>query len=57
MKWLGLILIMPRNLKISFAMLVGGARNKVTIAGFILIWNALMWVVWKNIMTVFLIPK
>jgi hypothetical protein len=48
MKWLGLILIIPSNLSISFAMLAGCARDKVTKGVLILIWNAFVWVIWRN---------
>jgi hypothetical protein len=48
MNWLGVVLISPPNLQISMAMLSGCARNKVAREGLILVWNTVMWVVWKS---------
>jgi hypothetical protein len=47
MNWLGLILISPPNMEISMAMFAGCGREKVSKAGLILVWNSVMWVVWK----------
>jgi hypothetical protein len=47
MKWLGLILISPPNIETSMAVFAGCAREKVARAGLILVWNSVMWVVWK----------
>jgi hypothetical protein len=48
MNWIDAVLISPPNLEISLAMFAGCARNKVSRAGLILVWNTVMWVVWKN---------
>jgi hypothetical protein len=48
MKWIDAVLISPPNLEISLAMFAGSARNKVARAGLILVWNTVMWVVWKS---------
>jgi hypothetical protein len=47
MSWLGLILISPPNIEISMAMFAGCARGKVAREGLILVWNSVMWVIWK----------
>jgi hypothetical protein len=48
LKWLGLIIVTPPNLAISFAVLVGYATDKRSRKGLILIWNTIMWMMWKN---------
>jgi hypothetical protein len=48
MRWIDVVLISPPNLEISLAMFAGCARNKVTREGLILVWNTVMWVVWKS---------
>ncbi|MCH82343.1 LINE-1 reverse transcriptase like, partial [Trifolium medium] len=47
MSWLGLIVIVPHNLITSFGMLVGCGKDKRDKECLTLIWNALMWVIWK----------
>jgi hypothetical protein len=48
MRWLGLTIVIPPNFAISFAVFVWYAIDKRTKKGLILIWNAIMWVLWKN---------
>jgi hypothetical protein len=48
MKWLGLFLTIPPNLSISLAIFAGCARDKATKEVLILIWNAFVWVIWRN---------
>jgi hypothetical protein len=48
MNWLGLVLISPPNLEISMAVLAGCGRNKEIREGLILVWNSVLWVVWKS---------
>ncbi|KAK2395404.1 hypothetical protein QL285_057145 [Trifolium repens] len=48
MRWLGLVIVIPSNLVTSFAILVGCAKDKKAKKGLILIWNAIVWVLWKH---------
>jgi hypothetical protein len=48
MRWLGLVIVIPSNLLTSFAILVGCAKDKKAKKGLILIWNAIVWVLWKH---------
>ncbi|KAK2401932.1 hypothetical protein QL285_051491 [Trifolium repens] len=48
LKWLGLIIVTLPNLAISFAAFVGHATDKRSRKTLVLIWNAIMWVMWKS---------
>jgi hypothetical protein len=48
MKWLGLIIIIPPSLLISFAMFVEVVADKRAKKVLIAIWNATVWVLWIN---------
>ncbi|KAK2372069.1 hypothetical protein QL285_073251 [Trifolium repens] len=48
LKWLGFIIVTPPNLSTSFAVFVGHGRDKRSRKALILIWNTIMWVMWKN---------
>ncbi|CAJ2647839.1 unnamed protein product [Trifolium pratense] len=47
MKWLGLVVIIPPNLAFSFGLVVGCGKNKRSRECLALIWNSLMWTIWK----------
>jgi hypothetical protein len=48
LKWLGFIIVTPSNLLTSFAVFVGHGRDKISCKALILVWNTIMWVMWKN---------
>ncbi|PNX69227.1 hypothetical protein L195_g056601 [Trifolium pratense] len=47
MSWLGLVVIVPQNLVTSYGMLVGCGKDKRNRECLALIWNSLMWVIWR----------
>ncbi|MCH96298.1 F-box family protein [Trifolium medium] len=47
MRWLGLVVIIPSNLASSFGLLVGCGKNKRSRECLALIWNSLLWTIWK----------
>jgi hypothetical protein len=48
LQWLGFTIVAPPNLSTSFAVFVGHGRDKLSRKALILIWNTIMWVMWKN---------
>jgi hypothetical protein len=46
-RWLGLVLIVPNSLTVSFAMWSFSSKNKKEKEGIVLIWNVYLWVLWK----------
>jgi hypothetical protein len=46
-RWLGVMVILPPNLFLSYAMLVGSGTNKKRRKGYSLVWLAYIWVMWK----------
>jgi hypothetical protein len=46
-RWLGVVLVLPPSVPLSYAMFVGCGSNKKRRKGFSIIWLAFIWVSWK----------
>jgi hypothetical protein len=46
-RWLGVIVILPPSVLMSYAIIVGYGSNKKRKKGFSLVWMAYIWVMWK----------
>ncbi|GAU20845.1 hypothetical protein TSUD_120370 [Trifolium subterraneum] len=46
-RWLGLVIIMPPNPFLLFDYFIGAARNNKLRIGFLLIWHATVWSLWR----------
>jgi hypothetical protein len=46
-RWLGVVLVLPPSVPLSYAMFVGCGSNKKRRKGFSIIWLAFIWVLWK----------
>jgi hypothetical protein len=46
-KWLGISIIIPPSLPLLFEMVKGAARNAKIRRGYLLIWHASLWSIWK----------
>jgi hypothetical protein len=46
-RWLGVVVVMPPSVAMLFEILRGVARNKSLRHGFMLIWHAAIWSIWK----------
>jgi hypothetical protein len=46
-KWLGFSLVIPPSLSSLFELFEGSARNAKIRSGFLLIWHATIWTIWK----------
>jgi hypothetical protein len=46
-RWLGIVLVLPPNISLSYACFVGCGSNKKRRKGFSIIWLAFIWVLWK----------
>jgi hypothetical protein len=45
--WLGVVTVLPPNVMVSYAMLVGFGSNKKRKRGFSIVWLAFIWALWK----------
>jgi hypothetical protein len=46
-RWLGIVIIIPHNLNVLFKMFRGTAKNNKARQGFLMIWHATLWSIWK----------
>ncbi|GAU43110.1 hypothetical protein TSUD_373050 [Trifolium subterraneum] len=46
-RWIGVIIVTPPSMMILFEVLRGSARNKKTRLGFLMIWHATIWCIWR----------
>jgi hypothetical protein len=46
-RWLGVVVVMPPSIAIFFEIMRGATRNKTLREGFVLIWHAAIWSIWK----------
>ncbi|MCI14470.1 pantothenate synthetase [Trifolium medium] len=46
-RWLGMVIVIPPSLFILFEVLRGSARNVKLRQGFLMIWHATLWCIWK----------
>jgi hypothetical protein len=46
-RWLGIVVIIPPSLEVLFEVVRGAAKNKKTRNGFLLIWHATIWTIWR----------
>ncbi|GAU32684.1 hypothetical protein TSUD_145580 [Trifolium subterraneum] len=47
-RWLGVVLVIPREVLTSYGLMVGSGRNKRIKKGFSIVWLAFIWVIWKT---------
>jgi hypothetical protein len=46
-RWIGVVIVMPESIATCFEILRGAAKNKTLRQGFMLIWHAAIWSIWK----------
>ncbi|GAU44350.1 hypothetical protein TSUD_129240 [Trifolium subterraneum] len=46
-RWLGVVIVIPPSMLVLFELVRGSARNKKTRLGFLMIWHASIWCIWK----------
>jgi hypothetical protein len=46
-RWLGIVVVIRPSLEVLFEVVRGAAKNKKTRNGFLLIWHATIWTIWK----------
>jgi hypothetical protein len=46
-RWLGIVVVIPPNLSVLFEVLRASATNKKIRQGYMLIWHATLWTIWK----------
>jgi hypothetical protein len=47
-RWLGVVLVLPPSLSLSYALFVGCGTNKKRRKGFSIIWLSFVWAMWKT---------
>jgi hypothetical protein len=47
MRWLGVVLVLPSSISMSYAMFVGNGSNKQRRKDFSIIWLSFIWGLWK----------
>jgi hypothetical protein len=47
-RWLGISIVMPRNLFVLFEYFIGLAPNKKVAKGFALFWHTTVWLIWRS---------
>jgi mannosylglycoprotein endo-beta-mannosidase len=47
-RWLGVVVVLPADVMMSYGILVGSGRNKRIREGFAIVWLALAWVLWRT---------
>jgi hypothetical protein len=46
-RWLGVFIVIPPSVALLFEMVRGSGRNKKLRQGFLMIWHATIWSIWK----------
>jgi hypothetical protein len=46
-RWLGVVVVLPADVMMSYGILVGSGRNKRIREGFSVVWLAMAWVLWR----------
>jgi hypothetical protein len=46
-RWIGVVIVTPPSLVVLFEVMRGSAKNKKTRLGFLMIWHATLWSIWK----------
>ncbi|KAK2372436.1 hypothetical protein QL285_073568 [Trifolium repens] len=46
-KWIGVQIVIPPSLPFLFELLRGSARNAKLHSGYLMIWHAILWCIWK----------
>jgi hypothetical protein len=46
-RWIGVVIVMPESIATCFEILRGAAKIKTLRQGFMLIWHAAIWSIWK----------
>jgi hypothetical protein len=47
-KWLGIVVVIPPTVAVLFEVVRGAAKNKKIRQGYMLIWHATIWTIWKT---------
>jgi hypothetical protein len=47
-KWFGLVEVLSDNVGALFSSIFGALKSKKAHKGMIMIWNAILWVIWKT---------
>jgi hypothetical protein len=47
-KWLGVVIVLPPEVTMSYRLLVGSGKNKRVRKGFAIVWLTFVWVLWRN---------
>ncbi|PNX90160.1 pantothenate synthetase, partial [Trifolium pratense] len=46
-RWLGVVVVIPPSLSTPFEVMRGAAKNKKLLKGYLLVWHATLWCLWK----------